>query len=108
MCADKVWTHLFKYEARCRLFVLSVPSNVCSLQGEMYPDIRNSPSKGRAKQDAQHWHSHWWDFHPLAEHLQRLLLPKTLLELFLTCHLLKDPSRGRLRQRYSLPTHLSP
>ncbi|KAG1756683.1 uncharacterized protein EDB91DRAFT_1093918 [Suillus paluster] len=37
----------------------------------MYPDIRNSPSKGKAKQDAQYWHSHWWDFHPLAEHLQR-------------------------------------
>ncbi|KAG0707666.1 hypothetical protein DFH29DRAFT_592452 [Suillus ampliporus] len=37
----------------------------------MYPDIRNSPSKGKAKQDAQYWHSHWWDFHPLAENLQR-------------------------------------
>ncbi|KAG2078225.1 hypothetical protein BDR04DRAFT_1087976 [Suillus decipiens] len=38
----------------------------------MYPDARNSPSKGKAKQvDAQNWHSHWWDFHPLADHLQR-------------------------------------
>ncbi|KAG1754658.1 hypothetical protein EDB19DRAFT_1667565 [Suillus lakei] len=38
----------------------------------MYPDVRNSPSKGKAKQaDAQKWHSQWWDFHPLAEHIQR-------------------------------------
>ncbi|KIK49200.1 hypothetical protein CY34DRAFT_797139 [Suillus luteus UH-Slu-Lm8-n1] len=38
----------------------------------MYPDVRNSPSKGKAKQvDAQTWHSHWWDFHPLADNLQR-------------------------------------
>ncbi|KAG1832036.1 hypothetical protein EV424DRAFT_1369379 [Suillus variegatus] len=38
----------------------------------MYPDARNSPSKGKAKQaDAQNWHSHWWDFHPLADNLQR-------------------------------------
>lgn len=40
----------------------------------MYPDARNSPSKGKAKQaDAQNWHSHWWDFHPLADNLQRSL-----------------------------------
>ncbi|KAG1772774.1 hypothetical protein EDD22DRAFT_860009 [Suillus occidentalis] len=38
----------------------------------MYPDVRNSPSKGKAKQaDAKTWHSHWWDFHPLADNLQR-------------------------------------
>ncbi|KAG2349785.1 hypothetical protein BDR05DRAFT_872639 [Suillus weaverae] len=38
----------------------------------MYPDARNSPSKGKAKQaDAQNWNSHWWDFHPLADHIQR-------------------------------------
>ncbi|KAG1891108.1 hypothetical protein F4604DRAFT_1704316 [Suillus subluteus] len=38
----------------------------------MYPDARNSPSKAKAKQaDAQNWHSHWWDFNPLADHLKR-------------------------------------
>jgi hypothetical protein len=93
-------------EARCRLFVPPMSSNPCSLQ-EMYSDVRNSPSKGKAKQDARYWQSHWWDFHPLAEHLQRLL-PKSSPQVLSNFHLLEDPSRGLLPQQYSPPTLLSP
>ena len=46
----------------------------------MYPDVRNSPSKGKSKQDPRRWQAHWWDFHPLAEHLQRLF-PKSSLQV---------------------------
>ncbi|OJA14296.1 hypothetical protein AZE42_10485 [Rhizopogon vesiculosus] len=51
----------------------------------MYPDVRNSPSKGKAKQDARYWQSHWWDFHPLAEHLQRPVAWSTASTIF-TAH----------------------
>lgn len=82
-------------------------SSICSVNAIMYPDVRNSPSKGKAKQDARYWQPHWWDFHPLAEHLQRLLFPESSLQLFSNFHLLQDPSRGLLRQQYSLPTLLN-
>ncbi|KAG2157205.1 hypothetical protein DEU56DRAFT_763462 [Suillus clintonianus] len=62
----------------------------------MYPDARNSPSKGKAKQaDAQHWQSHWWDFHPLADHLQRPVAWSNASTIF-TAHPSQPLILGRL------------
>ncbi|KAH7889366.1 hypothetical protein F5I97DRAFT_1993976, partial [Phlebopus sp. FC_14] len=33
-------------------------------------DVRGSPVKGKARDDGR-WSAGWWDFHPLAEHIQK-------------------------------------